>query len=64
MKKYAPIIDDRVYSVVTINGYRRCNLTRAQAMRHATNLEEQMKRNGWRGKVRVYYRDGSEVNRG
>ncbi len=56
-----PIIDDRIYTVVGINGYRRGNLTKEQAFNLAENLTNQMKIAGWAGKVRVYYRDGTEV---
>jgi len=52
---------DKNYTVVGINGYRRGNLTRKMALRHAKDLREQMRRAGWAGQVRVYYRDGSEV---
>ena len=56
-----PLIDDKLYSVVGINGYRQGNLTKEQAFKLASNLTSQMKTNGWAGKVRIYYRDGSEV---
>jgi hypothetical protein len=55
------MLDDRTYSVVGINGYRQDNLTREQAIRLARRMQEQMDRAGWRGKMRVFYRDGSLV---
>lgn len=54
--------DDRTYSVTTINGYRQANLTREQARAHAAKLADQMQRAGWRGKVCIWYRDGSCVD--
>jgi len=54
-------IDDRLYTVVGINGFRKSNLTRSHAFHLAEQTREQMKRAGWRGEVKVYYRDGSEV---
>jgi hypothetical protein len=59
-----PIIDDCCYSVVGINGYRKGNLFREEALDHAARLVEDMKQAGWRGLVRVHYRDGSEVWKG
>lgn len=56
-----PIIDERLYTVTAPNGYRKSNLTQEEAKQHAARLREQMKKNGWAGKVRVYYRDGSLV---
>ena len=61
MKKSATLIDERNYTVVGINGYRIQNLTLVQARASAERLREQMREAGWRGEVRVYYRDGSEV---
>lgn len=55
------LIDDRLYSVVGINGYRQGNLTKEQAFSLAKRLREQMRSAGWAGTVRIYYRDGTEV---
>jgi hypothetical protein len=60
--KYKPLIDERNYTVTTINGYRRSNLLRAEAIAHAVRLREQMRVAGWRGEVHVYYRDGQAIN--
>jgi len=62
MKKNEKIlIDDKNYAVVGINGFRRGCLTRDQAFDLAKKMSEQMKLFGWAGKVRVFYRDGTEV---
>lgn len=58
-----PIIDEKNYSVTTINGYRVGNLTREQAEKRAARLVEEMKRAGWAGIVRIHYRDGSTVEK-
>lgn len=55
------MIDTKVYTVTAPNGYRKANLTREEAMAHAKRLRELMRTNGWAGKVRVIYRDGSVV---
>jgi hypothetical protein len=57
-----PIIDERNYSVVGINGFRQGGLTIDQAATLACRLQDQMDQNGWRGKMQVFYRDGSEVD--
>lgn len=57
--KYA--IDDKLYSVSGPNGYRKAWFTLSQAHAAAKAMREQMARNGWRGKVRIYYRDGTEI---
>jgi hypothetical protein len=59
--KNKPLIDDKNYTVVGINGYRQGNLTREQAVALARRMQEQMDQAGWRGRMRVYYRDGSPV---
>jgi hypothetical protein len=59
--KNKPLIDDKNYTVVGINGYRQGNLTREQAVALARRLQAQMDQAGWRGRMRVYYRDGSPV---
>lgn len=59
--KTKPIIDERNYSVVGINGYRQGNLTRSQADTHAAQLVHQMETAGWRGRVAIVYRDGTVV---
>lgn len=56
-----PIIDERNYTVIGVNGYRVPNLTRGQATRKADQVRQQMKQAGWAGKVHVVYRDGSVV---
>ncbi|MFQ5339999.1 MAG: hypothetical protein ACE5F6_00475 [Anaerolineae bacterium] len=56
------MIDDKNYTVVGINGYRQGNLTREQAVKLARKMQDQMDRAGWRGKMWVYYRDGSPVD--
>lgn len=53
------IMDDKNYTVVGINGFRKPNLTRSQAIELAKNMQRQMDQYGWRGEMRVYYRDGS-----
>jgi len=55
------MVDTKVYAVTAPNGYRRGGMTLEQARRHAGRLREQMRTAGWAGKVRVFYRDGSEV---
>jgi hypothetical protein len=57
-----PIVDTKLYTVVGINGYRRAGLTLDEAASLANRMREQMKVAGWRGHVRILYRDGSEVN--
>jgi len=56
------IIDDRIYSVVGINGFRHGNLTRSQAIEMAIKMQKLMDNAGWRGRMKVYYRDGSVVD--
>lgn len=56
------MIDDRNYTVVGINGFRRGSLLKMQALKMAKRMQEQMDRAGWRGEMRVYYRDGSPVD--
>jgi len=53
---------ERNYTVVGINGYRQGNLTREQAIVLASRMQAQMDRAGWRGRMHVYYRDGSPVD--
>lgn len=55
------VYDDKNYTVVGINGYRQGGLTRAQAVKLARQRQQEMDRAGWRGKMRVFYRDGSPV---
>ena len=55
------MIDAHVYYVTTVNGYRSPWLTLAQAKTHAERLKQQMVLAGWAGKVRLHYRDGSEI---
>lgn len=59
--KNTPLIDERNYTVVGINGFRQGGLTRKQAVDLARQMQQQMDQAGWRGKMRVYYRDGSPV---
>jgi hypothetical protein len=60
----SPLVDERNYSVVGINGFRRGSLVRDEALRLAARMREEMARAGWRGDVVVYYRDGSVVKEG
>ena len=53
--------DDRNYTVTSINGYRRQNMTREQAIDHAKRLEAAAPLTGWRGKAHIFYRSGAEV---
>jgi hypothetical protein len=57
-----PIVDEKNYTVVGINGFRRGSLIRIEAFALARKMQEQMQQNGWSGLVKVYYRDGKEVN--
>ena len=57
-----PIIDERNYTVVGINGYRQGNLTRLQAVVLAYRKQREMQNAGWAGRMRVYYRDGLPVD--
>lgn len=52
---------ERNYSVTGPHGFRRGNLTRAQALALVASMTETMRRQGWAGKVRAFYRDGTEV---
>lgn len=56
-----PIVDERNYTVLGIHSFRKANLTLEEAKQLATRMREQMELAGWAGKVRVLYRDGSEV---
>ena len=49
--------NEKNYTVVGINGYRRESMTLDQATLHADTLRLQMANAGWAGKVRVLYRD-------
>lgn len=53
--------DDKNYTVVGINGFRRGSLTRKEAFALAKKMQDQMIFAGWGGEMRVYYRDGEEV---
>lgn len=55
------MIDDRIYTVTAINGFRRGSLTREAAIALAKRMNEQMREAGWSGNARVWYRDGTEV---
>lgn len=55
------MVDEKNYSVVGINGFRRGGLTRQEAMSTARSMQRQMNQAGWAGKVYVYYRDGTSV---
>lgn len=55
-------MDEKNYAVVGVNGFRRGGLTRDEAIGIARRMQDEMDRAGWRGAVRVFYRDGSEVN--
>lgn len=58
---------ERNYTVVGTNGtgapngFRRGNLRRQEAIDLAVRMRDQMKRLGWAGKIRIFYRDGSEL---
>lgn len=54
-------VDEKNYAVVGINGFRKGGLTRDEATQLASRMRHQMKVAGWAGKVRIYYRDGTEV---
>lgn len=54
--------DDRNYTVIGINGFRRGSLTEQGAVWMASKMQEEMRVAGWRGEMRVVYRDGSEVD--
>lgn len=56
------VVDDKLYTVVSDNGYRSKHMKRADAFRDAQKIHDQCVMYGWRVKVRVYYRDGSEVD--
>lgn len=58
---YKPIIDDKCYYYTAPTGYRSAWMPQDEAVRGASGMAEQAKRNGWRMKIRVFYRDGSEV---
>ena len=55
------MIDERNYAVTGINGFRQGNLTRNQAIALARRMQQQMKEAGWRGRMKIFYRDGSPV---
>ena len=59
--KNKTLIDEKLYTVTTINGYRQGGFTMEQAVKHANNLHKQMENAGWRGDIRVHYRDGTCV---
>lgn len=61
MAKQQILIDDKNYTVVGINGFRQGSLTFEQAVKMACRMQEQMDRAGWRGKMEVYYRDGTRI---
>ncbi len=54
-------MSDRDYTVTGINGYRKANLTLAEAKALRKEIIEEMPVTGWHGEVRIFYRDGSEV---
>lgn len=56
------LADEKNYAVVGINGFRRGSLTESEALRLARDMQKQMQTAGWAGKLRVFYRDGSEVD--
>ena len=55
------LIDDKTYTVVGINGFRKPGLTRQEAVRLARRMKTQMETAGWAGEVEIYYWDGSLV---
>jgi len=57
------MMDTKTYYVTGINGYRSPWMTKKQAETHAERLRAQMQTAGWAGKVRVYFRDGTEVRK-
>ena len=64
MYKLTYPLDTHIYYVKIENGYcmyRGPWESLAQACKRRDRMRVQMKRAGWRGKVRIYYRDGTEV---
>ena len=55
-------IDERTYTVVGINGYRSGSMTHAEAVALAAKMQQEMRAAGWRGDMKVFYRDGTEVD--
>lgn len=55
------MIDERNYTVTCINGFRRGCLSKSAGISLVRKMNEQLKRLGWNGKARLWYRDGSEV---
>jgi len=62
MKPLHYLIDDKNYTVVGINGFRKGGLTYEQAVGLAARMQQQMAQAGWAGRMKVYYRDGSPVD--
>ena len=56
------MIDSAIYTVTSINGFRRSSLTLKRALDLAGTMNATMRRMGWRGRARVWYRDGSEIS--
>ena len=54
--------DDKNYTVVYPNGYRRGSMTREQAVDLARRRQNNIVEEGGEGKMKVYYRDGSPVD--
>jgi hypothetical protein len=61
MKRGKPIIDTKLYAVLTDTGFSRGSLTLEEATCMAERMRAQAREAGWATKVRVIYRDGSEV---
>lgn len=62
-QEYSSEAIDRLYTVTVLGaeGYRKGNLTLKDARQYAKQLKGQISPH-WRDKVRIYYRDGSEVS--
>lgn len=53
---------ERNYTLTGPYGYRVHSMTRNHAVEQAQRMQAQMTNNGWAGTMRVFYRDGTEVN--
>lgn len=54
-------MSERNYTVKTINGYRRQNLSREEALTHAERLRHRMIVAGWRGPIEIVYQPTGAV---
>ena len=62
MKHKNMIIDDRLYTVIGPCGFRKGPISKEDAFSVAYDLQQQMRNAGLVGEVKMYYRDGSEVD--